>query len=177
MGKIVAVIAALFGTIILALPIAVVGVTFDDEWVKQAKINKFAAESCVYEYNQITRNGTRAVPDLLSANANPGLLTRLLWCVCRNGRKRVAPRPEGGPGSGAEAAADAKGASEKEGGEAHSSEAAVGALRAHGRGNGAERRGKQAEAPRAGREAAMVHGDAQQWQAWAEVRRSPCRCA
>ena len=43
----------------------VVGVTFDDEWVKQAKVNKFAAESCVYEYNQITRNGTRSVPNLL----------------------------------------------------------------------------------------------------------------
>ena len=41
-GKIIAIFAALFGTIILALPIAVVGVTFDDEWVKQAKINKFA---------------------------------------------------------------------------------------------------------------------------------------
>ena len=39
-GKVVAVIAALAGTVILALPIAVVGVTFDDEWVKQAKINK-----------------------------------------------------------------------------------------------------------------------------------------
>ena len=36
-GKMVAVIAALAGTIILALPIAVVGVTFDDEWVKQVR--------------------------------------------------------------------------------------------------------------------------------------------
>ena len=44
-GKIIAIFAALFGTIILALPIAVVGVTFDDEWVKQAKINKFAVSA------------------------------------------------------------------------------------------------------------------------------------
>ena len=60
-GKIVAVIAALSGTVILALPIAVVGVTFDDEWVKQAKTNRFASESCVFEYNAVTRSGTRHV--------------------------------------------------------------------------------------------------------------------
>ena len=59
----VSVIAALSGTIILALPIAVVGVTFDDEWVKQAKINKFAAESCVR-----ARTG--------------GALAAGRWCAC-----------------------------------------------------------------------------------------------
>ena len=76
-GKVVSVIAALSGTIILALPIAVVGVTFDDEWVKQAKINKFAAESCVTEYNQTTRNGTKAVPNLLTSKARPTPFDRI----------------------------------------------------------------------------------------------------
>ena len=124
-GKIIAIFAALFGTIILALPIAVVGVTFDDEWVKQAKINKFAvsatqphsnapqqplpfahtlsspsppqAESCVYEYNQITRNGTRAVPDLYKNNGNASLLMRIIFCLCPNAKEhntRLAKRTD-----------------------------------------------------------------------------------
>jgi hypothetical protein len=38
-GKGISILAALAGTVVLALPIAVVGVTFDDEWVKQAKVN------------------------------------------------------------------------------------------------------------------------------------------
>ena len=45
-GKVTAVIAALFGTIILALPIAVVGVTFDDEWVKQVRLLRPPAALC-----------------------------------------------------------------------------------------------------------------------------------
>ena len=85
-GKIVAVIAALSGTVILALPIAVVGVTFDDEWVKQAKVNKFNAESTVGEYNLHTRNGTRAVPNLLTTDAQPGVLKRICWALTCKGR-------------------------------------------------------------------------------------------
>ena len=50
-GKIIAIGAALAGTIILALPIAVVGVTFDDEWAKKMKMNQFIGRSCVAEYN------------------------------------------------------------------------------------------------------------------------------
>jgi len=94
-GKIMSIMAALFGTIILALPIAVVGVTFDDEWVKQSKINKFAGESCVYEYNQITRNGTRAVPDLLRYGGSNNCLSYLLYCCCgRRSINRVAPHSD-----------------------------------------------------------------------------------
>ena len=62
--QVIAIICALVGTVVLALPIAVVGVTFDDEWVKQAKTNRFAAVSTVQEYNMLTRNGTRPVPDV-----------------------------------------------------------------------------------------------------------------
>ena len=46
LGKCFAVCTALVGTIVLALPIAVVGARFDDEWARQAKVNKFAAVSC-----------------------------------------------------------------------------------------------------------------------------------
>lgn len=60
-GKGVSIMAALAGTVVLALPIAVVGVTFDDEWVKQTKVNAFRAASCVDEYNVYTRNGTSDV--------------------------------------------------------------------------------------------------------------------
>ena len=40
-GKLVAIVTALVGTVILALPIAVVGLTFDEEWNKQAKADQF----------------------------------------------------------------------------------------------------------------------------------------
>ena len=52
----------------------------------QAKINRFAAESCVYEYNQTTRNGTRAVPDLLKRDASPNVVKRFWCCLCRSAR-------------------------------------------------------------------------------------------
>ena len=52
------------------------------------------AESCVYEYNQITRNGTRAVPDLYKNNGNASLFMRIIFCLCPPMRKsitRVSP--------------------------------------------------------------------------------------
>ena len=79
------------GAVVLALPIAVVGVTFDEEWAKQTKSNRFSAVSTVAEYNSVTRNGTRAV----TLPARP-LLVRMEEFVrsCANARRRVAPHPE-----------------------------------------------------------------------------------
>jgi hypothetical protein len=94
-GKVIAIVTAMAGTVVLALPIAVVGVTFDDEWVKQAKIDRFATESCVLEYNALTRTGTRAVP----AQHKPAQWGR--------STKRVTPYPSGpsAPPAGCDAAA------------------------------------------------------------------------
>jgi len=60
-GQFCAMATALIGTVVLALPIAVVGQNFDEEWNKQAKASQFQAVSCVYEYNLYTRYGTHTV--------------------------------------------------------------------------------------------------------------------
>jgi len=86
LGKITSMITALVGTVVLALPIAVVGLTFDDEWNKQAKVNNFQSLSCIHEYNTATLNGTRRV----SAPAT-GMLDRLAQWWPRVFSNRVAP--------------------------------------------------------------------------------------
>lgn len=92
-GQLVSMITALVGTIVLALPIAVVGLTFDEEWAKQAKASRFQSTSCVYEYNLLTHNGT--------ANVQPPyipLRQRVdAWVGAHGGRRlqlrRIAPHP------------------------------------------------------------------------------------
>jgi len=59
LGKLIGVIAALLGTIVLALPIAVIGMHFDDEWSRNRKEQKFEAVSRVVRYNTATQNGTQ----------------------------------------------------------------------------------------------------------------------
>lgn len=54
-GKVVGVMAALLGTIVLALPIAVIGMHFDDEWGKNRKEQKLEAVSRVSHYNAATQ--------------------------------------------------------------------------------------------------------------------------
>ena len=61
LGKLVAMFTGMLGTVVLALPIAVVGLTFDDEWNKQAKSNSFIKVSCVSEYNRATLNCTHSI--------------------------------------------------------------------------------------------------------------------
>uniref|UniRef100_A0A7S2IQL4 Ion transport domain-containing protein n=1 Tax=Haptolina brevifila TaxID=156173 RepID=A0A7S2IQL4_9EUKA len=61
LGKLCAMATALLGTVVLALPIAVVGQNFDEEWNKMTKSSQFSSVSCVEEYNSLTRKGTRPV--------------------------------------------------------------------------------------------------------------------
>ena len=61
LGKLTAMFTGMLGTVVLALPIAVVGLTFDDEWNKQAKSNSFSKVSCVTEYNIATLNCTHSI--------------------------------------------------------------------------------------------------------------------
>ncbi|KAL1504178.1 hypothetical protein AB1Y20_010587 [Prymnesium parvum] len=56
-GKMVGVMAALLGTIVLALPIAVIGMHFDDEWSRNRKEQRFDAASRVARYNMATQYG------------------------------------------------------------------------------------------------------------------------
>jgi len=106
LGKVTSMITALVGTVVLALPIAVVGLTFDDEWSKQAKTNQFQALSCVYEYNQQTLNSTRHVQA-----PQPSYLSRLgaLLSGTAKDANRIAPHtpmpPESEPDANASLAA------------------------------------------------------------------------
>jgi len=58
-GKMIGVMAALMGTIVLALPIAVIGMHFDDEWSKNRKEQRFESASRVARYNAATQYGTQ----------------------------------------------------------------------------------------------------------------------
>eukprot|EP00324_Dicrateria_rotunda_P005128 CAMPEP_0206169604 /NCGR_PEP_ID=MMETSP1474-20131121/36235_1 /ASSEMBLY_ACC=CAM_ASM_001110 /TAXON_ID=97495 /ORGANISM="Imantonia sp., Strain RCC918" /LENGTH=317 /DNA_ID=CAMNT_0053575753 /DNA_START=1 /DNA_END=951 /DNA_ORIENTATION=+ len=58
-AKFIGVLAALTGTIVLALPIAVIGLHFDDEWGRNRKEQRFDAKSRVAAYNVASFYGTK----------------------------------------------------------------------------------------------------------------------
>ena len=60
-GYVIGSLAAVVGTIVLALPITIIGATFDDEYEKARKKRHFEATSRVCRYNAASRMGTRAV--------------------------------------------------------------------------------------------------------------------
>ena len=77
LGKITSMITALVGTVVLALPIAVVGLTFDDEWNKQAKVNNFQVPLCRRAHQATDPAGPSSAPRLPAPPPDcPGTLAR-----------------------------------------------------------------------------------------------------
>jgi len=98
-GQFCAMATALIGTVVLALPIAVVGQNFDEEWNKQAKASQFQTVSCVYEYNLYTRYGTHTVKPRSKTSLYKrirGWVTALVSTVLLRSR-RVDPSPVDDP--------------------------------------------------------------------------------
>ena len=77
-GYVIGSLAAVVGTIVLALPITIIGATFDDEYEKARKKRHFEATSRVCRYNAASRMGTRAVepPRLLPQKSGLARLRR-----------------------------------------------------------------------------------------------------